>query len=112
MRTDLRRELTLVVGAQEASALEALLEHYGESGPDALASCRFRALNGWHAGSDEPIQLEVFTPHELHAYGFCRALNGKPTFFVTGISASMKQQSQEVVRAAGYEALRIHALLN
>ncbi len=79
-----------------------------------MPSGKFNSREGWFPSEkNKQIKLEAFKPFQMRAYGFCRAVNGKPTFIITGLDRSKKQDrgDQDVINAAGNEAVRVNGLL-
>jgi len=116
---DLRAKKKLMkrpVTEDQRAQLDNLVTRYANGGPTALPSNKFNGSEGWFPSDRAPnkIRLEAFKPWKLRAYGFCREFNGRPTFFITGIDPSKKQDHArpEILQSAGAEAVRINNILN
>lgn len=99
---------------EQQAGLQDLVERYGAGGPQGIPRGKFNGGEGWFpSAKDKRIRLEALKPRQLRAYGFCQQLNGKQTFFITGVDTSKKQDDadQGILQAAGKEAVRIYGLL-
>jgi hypothetical protein len=110
-----KAELRKKASREQMAGLEALMKKYAESGPQGLPRTKFSGDEGWFPSKKAAgkIRLEAFKPWQLRAYGFCCEFDGRPTFFVTGLDPSKKQDdaNQNILAAAGREAVRVNELL-
>jgi hypothetical protein len=115
MKSKVKKELEKKATADQRAALEDLITRYAEGGATALPSQRFNGNEAWFPSEKAPnkIRLQAFKPWKLRAYGFRRDLDGRSTFFITGIDPAKKQDraKPEILNAAGKEAVRINDLL-
>ena len=115
IRTKASKELEKKATIEQRAGLSDLVTRYIKDGPAALPPKKFNGNEGWFPSDKAPrkVRLEAFKPWQLRAYGFCREFNGRPTFFVTGIDPSKKQNraDQEILRAAGKEAASLNEIL-
>lgn len=95
----------------QRTELEDLVKRYAADGPSALPRNKMKD-QGWHPGAkaNKKVRVEAFKAWQLRAYGFCRDFKGRPTFFITGVDRSKKQNdaNDAILEAAGKEALRVH----
>jgi hypothetical protein len=114
IKRSVRKEIMKKATKEKQAGLEDVIQHYAAGGPQGIPPAKFAGDEGWFPSKkDKRIRLEAFKPWQLRAYGFCEEFNGRQTFFITGVDTRKKQfkADQEILEAAGKEAVRIHDLL-
>lgn len=109
IRTKTREEVDDDATDEQKAGLEDLLERFAHGGPSALPRDKLNGNEGWfpsHKAAGK-IRLQAFKPWQLRAYGYIRSVNGTPTFIITGVDCSKKQNkaNPSILRAAGNEAV-------
>jgi hypothetical protein len=116
MRAKARKDLMKKASAEQRAGLSDLVEKFAAGGPGSLPTTKFNGSEGWFPSDKAPgkVRLQAFKPWQLRAYGFAREFNGRPSFFITGIDPSKKQDraDQEILAAAGKEAADLNKKLS
>jgi hypothetical protein len=114
IKSSVKREIEKKATREQQAGLAPLIERYAAGGWENIPRGKFNANEGsFSSATGGRIRLEAFKPHQLRAYGFCAAFNGRPTFFITGVDTSKKQDraNQTILGTAGTEAVRISGLI-
>jgi hypothetical protein len=115
IRGSVQKELEKAASAEQRAGLTDIVTRYAKGGPSNIPRSKYNGQEGWFPSDKAPgkIRLEAFKPWQLRAYGFCRQFNGRPTFFITGVDASKKQNKARpnILNAAGAEAVKVNDLL-
>jgi len=115
VKSKVLREMVKKASEEKRADLDALIRKYVQEGPASLPRSRFNSDEGWFPSDRAPgkIRLQAFKPWQMRAYGFCCDFNARPTFFITGIDPSKKQNdaNQNILAAAGLEAVRVSQLV-
>lgn len=111
IRTKAREEVEDDATDEQKAGLEVLLERFSKHGPSALPRNKLNGNEGWFPSekAQGKIRLQAFKPWQLRAYGYIRSVDGTPTFIITGVDCSKKQDkaNPSILKAAGYEAVRV-----
>lgn len=114
IKSSVKREIEKKATTEQQAGLADLVGHYGSGGWKNIPKKKFNNNEGWFPSKkDKRVRLEALKPRQLRAYGFCKEFNNRPTFFITGVDTSKKQDEadQTILHTSGTEAVRVTGLL-
>ncbi len=87
---------------------KAVMRFYADRGPADLPTSKFVYEERFEA-QGRKVRIEAFKGHQTRLYGFVAQVNGRMTFFITGLDLSKKadKAKRRVLDVVGKEAIRV-----